>query len=372
MRHSIALLLVLAAALLVIPAAASAAVTHTVRRGETLTSIAAADGLSVARLAAANGLSSGAELVAGTQLAIPPRSGSLDPSSGVSSEDLSAPVSAASASPSGGYVVRPGDTLSGIAAQAGTTAAALAAANGMSVNSLLLAGRTLTVPGAGASSGVSSEAVSSPVGSSSASSSDGYVVRAGDTLSGIAAQAGTTAAAVAAANGMSVNSLLLAGRTLTVPGGNGASAAPAAPAATANAQGAQPVAQYVSAAEVGLIAAADGVPPALAEAIADQESGFNDAMVSSSGATGVMQLEPSTWNDLSRVDGLDLSPSSALDNVRGGVAVLRSLLLATGGDQKETIAAYYQGLDSVRTRGILPGTRRYVSDVLALESRFGG
>jgi hypothetical protein len=85
-----------------------------------------------------------------------------------------------------------------------------------------------------------------------------------------------------------------------------------------------------------------------------------------------MQLEPSTWSDLTRVDGMALSPSSPLDNVRGGVAVLHALLLATGGDQAEAIAAYYQGLDSVRTRGILPGTRHYVSDVLALESRFGG
>jgi soluble lytic murein transglycosylase-like protein len=85
-----------------------------------------------------------------------------------------------------------------------------------------------------------------------------------------------------------------------------------------------------------------------------------------------MQLEPATWSDLTRVDGLSLSPDSALDNVRGGVAVLRSLLLATGENQRETIAAYYQGLDSVRARGMLPSTRRYVRDVLALESRFGG
>jgi soluble lytic murein transglycosylase-like protein len=114
------------------------------------------------------------------------------------------------------------------------------------------------------------------------------------------------------------------------------------------------------------------VPAPLAEAIAEQESGFNDAEVSSSGAVGVMQLEPATWNDLTQVDGLQLSPDSALDNVRGGVALLRSLLLATGENQHETIAGYYQGLESVRARGMLPSTRHYVRDVLALESRFGG
>jgi LysM repeat protein len=288
----------LAAAALIVPAAACAAVTHTVRRGETLTSIAASDGLSVAGLAAANGLSSQAQLVTGTPLVIPAQGGPLPSSSGATSEAAPAPVSSESASPSGGYVVR-----------------------------------------------------------------------AGDTLSGIAARAGTTAAALAAANGMSVNDVLLAGRTLTVPGGSAQSSAPA-PAPGASGSGAQPVNQYVSPGDIGSIAAADGVPPALAEAIADQESGFNDGLVSSSGAVGVMQLEPTTWNDLSRIDGMDLSPTAPLDNVRGGVAVLRSLLLATGDNQNETIAAYYQGLDSVRTQGVLPSTRRYVTDVLALEGRF--
>ena len=35
-------------------------------------------------------------------------------------------------------------------------------------------------------------------------------------------------------------------------------------------------------------------------------------------------------------------------------------------------AAYYQGLGSVRRIGMLPETRRYVANVLALRSRFGG
>jgi soluble lytic murein transglycosylase-like protein len=301
MRHPLRLLTtLLAAAALIAPAAAGAAVTHSVRRGETLTSIAAADGLSVARLAAANGLSPDAELIAGTELVIPAQGGplptaasaSVAPSAPEGGEETAGPVIA------GGYLVQPGDTLSAIAARLGTSARALAAENAMPVNGLLLAGRTLRVPGA-------------------------------------------TAAAPAVA--------------------------PPAPAS-----GAQPVAQFVSPAEVGSIATAGGVPAPLAEAIADQESGFNDGLVSSSGATGVMQLEPGTWNDLARVDGLSLSPTSALDNVRGGVAVLHWLLGATGGNEQLTIAAYYQGLQSVQSRGILPATRRYLADVTALEGRFGG
>lgn len=295
----------LAVAALALPAVASATVTHTVRRGETLTSVAAQDGLSIAELAAANGLSTGAELVAGAELVIPARGAALP------AQATPAPVTEATES-------------------AGTSE------------------------------------TSAPSGSASAG---GFVVPRGDTLTGIAEQFGTTPAVLAAANGMSVNGVLLAGARLTIPGEGTAPAAAAVPSA-APVTGAAPAAGFVSAAEVGQIAAADGVPPALAEAVADQESGFNDAEVSATGAVGVMQIEPATWQDLSRLDGLRLDPASATDNVRGGVAVLRSLLLATGENQAEAIAGYYQGLQSVRAHGMFAGTRHYVADVLALESRF--
>ena len=35
-------------------------------------------------------------------------------------------------------------------------------------------------------------------------------------------------------------------------------------------------------------------------------------------------------------------------------------------------AGYYQGLSSVREHGMLPETQRYVDNVMALRSRFGG
>jgi hypothetical protein len=34
------------------------------------------------------------------------------------------------------------------------------------------------------------------------------------------------------------------------------------------------------------------------------------------------------------------------------------------------VAAYYQGLRSVRERGMFPDTRRYVANVMALKARF--
>jgi N-acetylmuramoyl-L-alanine amidase len=278
---------------------------------------------------------------------------------------LGAGLTASRAAAAVTHTVRPGETLTSIAAADGLTVAGLAAANGLSSSAELAAGAELVIPPQGAATTGATPAA--PAATATATTG-GYLVRPGDTLSAIAARLGTTPSALAAANGLSVNGLLLAGSTLSVSGvAADAPVAAAAPTATV-----VPTAERVSAADVGSIAAADGVPASLAEAIADQESGFNNAMVSSTGATGVMQIEPGTWDDLSRLDGLELSPGSATDNIRGGVAILHDLLDQTGGDETDAIAAYYQGLASVRAHGMLPGTRRYVRDVLALQSRFGG
>jgi len=65
-----------------------------------------------------------------------------------------------------------------------------------------------------------------------------------------------------------------------------------------------------------------------------------------------------------------LNASSATDNVHAGVLYLGQLLRDTGGNIPEAVAAYYQGLGSVRERGMLPDTQKYVNDVLALRARF--
>ena len=44
------------------------------------------------------------------------------------------------------------------------------------------------------------------------------------------------------------------------------------------------------------VASANGVSPSLAAAVAWQESGFNNAMVSGANARGVMQVMPGTWD----------------------------------------------------------------------------
>ena len=69
MRLRLSLLIAAAAgAMLGVPATASAYFVHVVARGESLSSIAAQDGLSVDSLAAANGLSPDTELFVGSTI----------------------------------------------------------------------------------------------------------------------------------------------------------------------------------------------------------------------------------------------------------------------------------------------------------------
>jgi N-acetylmuramoyl-L-alanine amidase len=115
------------------------------------------------------------------------------------------------------------------------------------------------------------------------------------------------------------------------------------------------------------------VSPSLAPAIAWQESGFNNAMVSNANARGVMQVLPGTWDWVQQnLAKRQLNPSSPIDNVGAGVLYLGRLLQQTGGDPAMAAAGYYQGLASVQRIGMLPDTKRYVDNVLALRSRFGG
>jgi soluble lytic murein transglycosylase-like protein len=129
----------------------------------------------------------------------------------------------------------------------------------------------------------------------------------------------------------------------------------------------------VTAADISAVATRNGVPASLATAIAWQESGFNNAMVSSANARGVMQVMPGTWAWVqANLARRQLDPASAIDNVGAGVLYLGQMLRDAGGNAALAAAGYYQGAASVRDIGMLPETRRYVDDVMALQARFGG
>jgi len=198
-------------------------------------------------------------------------------------------------------------------------------------------------------------------------------VQPGDTLTGIAERSGVSAQQLAWMNGLDVNQPLLYGTALKLPTG-----APGSSTATGPPQHIPQAAPYASpghttSSEISSIAAQHGVPGSLASAVAWQESGFNNGMVSSANARGVMQVMPGTWNYVQQnLANRKLDPNSATDNVTAGVLYLKSLLNQTGGDESAAIAAYYQGLGALRSRGVFDDTKQYVANVQALRPRFGG
>jgi LysM repeat protein len=333
---------------LAVPAVAHGAGTHLITAGETLSGIAAANGLSTAALAAANGLSPEAMVIQGRTLSIP------SPGAAATST-LPAPL--------GGYRVRSGDTLSEIAAEHRVSLAQLVAVNGLSPEDVLVSGTSLRLPSGSAPS-------TSPTTAGPQVSAGGTrLVNPGETLWGIAQSAGVTPAALAAANGFSVQHHVIAGTRLKIPASTFTETARPATRVT----GAVGGGGRLSAAQIGSIAAQHGVPASLATAIAWQESGFNNAMVSVSNARGIMQVTPSAWRYVQNELGAGpLNPDSATDNVRAGSILLRQLLREAGGDIPTAIAGYYQGMSSVRRIGMLPETRQYVANVLSLKARFGG
>jgi soluble lytic murein transglycosylase-like protein len=299
---------------------------------------------------------------------------------------LAGAVLAAPAGAAVPHTVSPGDTLWGIAAANGFTTRSLAAYNGLPENSNVVLGATVKIPtvseasaamqAAGLVPGVTST-TSAPSSSSAAPAPmGGYTVQPGDTLSGLAARSGVSVAQMAYMNGLAPTAHIIAGTALKLPTGSPvastsststSSTRPAAPAAAP-----QPTPTRLDSGTIGSIAAQNGVSPSLASAVAWQESGFNNDMVSSAGARGVMQVMPGTWNWVEQNLSGPLDSASAADNVRAGALYLGRLLRQTGGDTRTAVAGYYQGLGSVQHDGMFPETKRYVDNVLALRSRFGG
>src|SRR3954469_46885 len=139
-RPVLASLLVLA----VLPSAASANATHLIAPGETLSGIAAANGLSTQSLAAANGLAADTFVISGRSLSIPA------PGAAPVAAPVGAPEPASAPAPLNGYRVRLGDSLSAIAAEHGVSLNTLAATNGLNPANLLIAGTSLRLPAPGA------------------------------------------------------------------------------------------------------------------------------------------------------------------------------------------------------------------------------
>lgn len=118
-------------------------------------------------------------------------------------------------------------------------------------------------------------------------------------------------------------------------------------------------------------AAANDISPSLLKAIAWQESGWRNTAISSVGARGIGQLMPSTSVFVStQLIGKKLNPKKAEHNIRMTARYVSYLLKLTKGDTKLMLAAYNQGLSSVRHYGMYKSTQLYVHNVVYLQKRF--
>lgn len=223
-----------------------------------------------------------------------------------------------------------------------------------------------------------------------AGSTSGYTVQAGDSLWAIAQAHGVTVAQLASANSLDPNAILPIGIHLVIPGAAYQPGSP--PAATRNLGPWSFCSRFVpDSGPVGVL------PPGLAahtyrqlqpifehwssyydlslpllEAVAWQESGWQQSAVSSTGAVGIGQIEPGTAVFISQflVGGSLNVERSVSDNIRASAAFLTYLAGVEGNNRCATIAAYYEGPTNLQLLGVLPDTAQYVADVEALVARF--
>jgi soluble lytic murein transglycosylase-like protein len=182
-----------------------------------------------------------------------------------------------------------------------------------------------------------------------------YVVVRGDNLTSIAGRFGTTVSALAAANDLDPRRILREGRQLTIPGSN---------AVRPDRAALIPIFERW--------AAANRIPADLLMATAWMESGWQNHVVSRTGAVGIGQLMPGTATFVREiligVPSLDVRVPE--HNIRMSARYLDWLLDRSGGDQTKAVAGYYQGFRSVERRGMYAETVAYVRAVQALQQVF--
>lgn len=363
----------------------SSSSTYTVKRGDTLSGIALKHSTTVGALKSANNLTSDL-IFPGQKLNL------LATSSSASKPATSAPAPAAPSSSSSSattYTVQRGDTLSGIAAKHGTTVSAIVSASGLKNANVIYPGQKLTLRGSAPATSAPATSAPAPSTPAPSASSTTYTVQRGDTLSGIASKHGTTVSAIMSASGLS-STVIYPGQKLTVAGTASAPASssnqdlvpntflhytyPDATVRSANQNKAYLNSIAVPSraetqAMVREIAIQYGVDPALAQAHAFRESGFDARAVSPANAIGTMQVIPSSGEWASDLVGYDLNLLNPRDNIIAGVVIIRQLQ-SMSGSLDVGIAGYYQGLGSVRRYGMFSDTQAYVARVKASMAQF--
>ncbi len=255
--------------------------------------------------------------------------------------------------------VRRGDTLSELALKYGTTVEALRALNGIGGNNLIFEGQQLRI---GRLPLAPPQPTTVPQVQRRTVDVVHLVVR-GDNLTRIANRYHTTNDWIARRNKLPRSRVVVLGTRLVVGTRTVVVVVPP------RLRTPERVTKAAARALVVREARRAGVDAHLAVALALQESGLQQHVVSSVGAIGIMQVMPRTGEWVSRhLAGRPLDLRRAEDNVVAGIRYL-ALLLKVAKSPEEALAGYYQGLASVRRRGMYADTKAYVKNILALRQR---
>ncbi len=341
--------------------------TYTVKDGDTLIGLAATFKTTPRALAAKNHISDARRLWTGSTIQVPGRAASTS---------KAAPRGTARTSAT--HTVTNGETLYGIAARYRTTVPAIAKANGISPKSFIFPGQQLRLTGSAATA----KSTAAKASATAKAPKTAYTVKSGDTLLGVAAKYDRTVSALVKANGLR-GTVIYPGQRLAIPAGAARKATPANSFAgrtypakvVANAARNRAIladrkvpTRSQTKALITATARRHGVDPKLALAISMQESGWNQRQVSVANAVGMMQVIPSGGEWASSLVGRKLDLLNPQDNATAGVVMLRALTRSAASEDI-AIAGYYQGLSSVKKRGMYDDTKTYVATVKALKGR---
>ncbi|WP_294035398.1 LysM peptidoglycan-binding domain-containing protein [uncultured Moraxella sp.] len=208
---------------------------YTVRAGDSLTSVAAANGLTVGQLASYNNLPVDSGILIGQKLWLvsgkvkPQAQQSSQPST--SNQNTQARQTTSNNSNPATHKVVAGEGLTVIARKYNVTLQALAAENGLSVTDNVLIGQVLKLPN-GVSASNSNSSSNNTTNTTKATSqsttqaastpalniaTESYVVKSGESLTAIAKRAGVSVQNLASLNGLSPTANLLVGQRIKLP-----------------------------------------------------------------------------------------------------------------------------------------------------------